>query len=53
MQARDVGKEIGHRYERWTLAPGDNLGSQSPRVRAIAEAAWSSAREESQIQAVE
>lgn len=34
------GAELSRTYHRHTLAPGDNLDEQDPRVVAIATAVW-------------
>ena len=34
------GKELSASYHRWTLAPGQDVSDQEPRVQAIANATW-------------
>jgi hypothetical protein len=34
------GKELSASYHRWSLAPGDDLAGQDPKVAAIANATW-------------
>ena len=37
---QEDGTELSRSYHRSTLAPGDSLTDQDPRVIAIANAAW-------------
>ena len=39
---QEDGTELSKSYHRSTLAPGDSLTDQDPRVVAIANAAWGS-----------
>lgn len=34
------GAELSASYHRWSLAPGDDLTGQDPKVAAIAAAVW-------------
>jgi hypothetical protein len=36
----EEGKELSASYHRWTLAPGQDISAQEPRVQAIANATW-------------
>lgn len=34
------GAELSRSYHRWTLAPGQNIADQEPRVQAICNTVW-------------
>lgn len=34
------GNEISRSYHRWSLAPGQNIADQDPRVQAVCNAVW-------------
>ena len=34
------GNVLSETYDRWVLAPGDNIDNQTQKVRAICNAVW-------------
>ena len=39
-QIVEDGEVLSESYDRWVLAPGDNIDNQTQKVRAICNAVW-------------